>query len=427
MSTRKLFLLLVFSLFYCSTVHAESANALKLLIESGLNKNPELREAYHRWQAKRAATIHKTALADPVVNFRHNLEPIQTRTGEQNQVLTISQMLPFPGKQKTAIRLNHRVSELERILYDIKLRDLILSIKKSYAEIYFLRKAVEISQTYKNLIELINDEVLANQNSSTLVSVLKAQSQLAQNANDLITYSELLQSEKAGLRALTGLEELPDEWFSQLPLPVIPATQTELLEEALKNRLEIKLEIARNKVSESKLRLAKFENRPDFTVGFSQALTGSRPDLNGVNLKGEGTDAIGVFVQLNLPIWQNKNRSRIQEARHEKSATESRLQAKNDDTRAGFSELWFKMANRARLHQIYQETILPQAMEAAETTHSLYLLDRTKFADYLEASNNFNSLQIAACRAEADLFISATEIERYTNSPLRLTQKGGSQ
>jgi hypothetical protein len=66
-------------------------------------------------------------------------------------------------------------------------------------------------------------------------------------------------------------------------------------------------------------------------------------------------------------------------------------------------------------------------MEAAETTHSLYLLDRTKFADYLEASNNFNSLQIAACRAEADLFISATEIERYTNSPLRLTQKGGSQ
>ncbi len=412
-------LLLIFAPLNCLFA---SNNSLEKLIESAVGNNPGLRSAYQNWKSSRAAVIGNTALADPVVNFRHNLEPVQTRTGEQNQVLTISQMLPYPGKQKTAIRIHRQMARNEEIEYEIKLRNLIIDLKKNFAEIWFLKKAMATASLNNQLLTSINNEVTSSGEPISLTPTLKAQSQMVQAANDLINYSELLAVEIANLKALTGLREIDEELFSELPVFDLPATNTELLKESLEQRLEILKSQNNKKIARTKVRLAHFESKPDFVFGFSQALTGSRPDMDKVYLKGEGTDSIGVFVQMNLPIWQRKNRSKIREASEKELAAKSAIESEKLNTEAGVIKRWFTALNRQRVYEIYKRTILPQADVAVKSAQSIYQNDVSKFSDYFETLANYYALKTAAYRAEADYFVSVCELERFASTPLPISK-----
>lgn len=422
MAIYRTYLILTLAALFClpMALYSQETNGLSLLLENCLQSNPELGAAYHRWKATSAAVVHKTALADPVVNFRQNIEPVQTRTGEQKQMLTISQMLPFPGKQRTAIRLNQQMSESDRLLYEIKLRDLVTEIKKSYAEIWYLGKALEVTEANARIVEFLAKEVTANTSSASLFPVLRAQSQLAQTANDQINYAELLESEKARLKALTGLQTLESHWFAALPEFKIPDSSEELMELALVSRTELAAAENSKKIAATKLRLAGFENKPDFVIGYSQNITGDRPDLGNVYLKDEGKDSYGFFIQMNLPIWGNKNRSRIREAREKQREADSMVDAEKIRTRASLVKLWFNMTNRRRMHQLYAQTILPQAQNAADTAQSTFTTDKTKFADYLEAMTTVYAIKVAALRAEADYFVSVSELEKWIGKPLEL-------
>lgn len=421
--TRLIILLVLTLLTYVSSAFAadtKGLSGLTIMLENCIEKNPELRASYHNWKAADSAILYKTAIADPTVNFRHNFEPVQTRTGEQNQVLTISQMLPFPGKQKTSIRLHKQMSQIDKLHYEIKFRDIITEIKKSYAEVWFLLQAIKSAEANARLIELMAKEGISNSSSSSLMPILKAQSQLAQSANDLITYSELLEAEKEKLKALALVEELPEEWFVELPFHKIPENNDELLDQALKNRIEIQVARKSKDISLTRVRLAALENKPDIILGFSQSFTGNRPDLNNVYLKGEGTDPVGVFVQFNLPVWGNKNRSRINEAREKKAEATATLASIKDKTRASFFKLWFNLTNRKRLYQVYGQTILPQAQNAMISAQGLFQKDKTRFADYLEAAATAYAIKIASSRAQADYFISVSELERMIGVPFSL-------
>ena len=416
--------ILVFSIVQVRAANS-ATEALTTLIESSLQNNPDLQAVFFNWQASREAIVHKTALPDPQINFRHNIEPIQTRTGEQDQVLTISQMLPYPGKQKTAVRLNHQMSENARIKYEVRLRDLITDIKKTFAEIWFLSAAMRATEKNRELVELLNRNINSIQPASTLMPVIKVQSQQAQNANDLIRYSELLAAQKARLIALTGIETLPQEWFTQLPRHVFPSDEANLLEQALSRKLEIQAAKNSSRIAATGIRMARYDSRPDFMVGYSRAFTGHRPDLSGPDIPGEGKDSVGVFVQMNLPVWGAKNRSRMQEAVQKKREADAQVAAEQNKIRADFSELFFTLANRRRLVEIYRDTILPQAKTAMESANAFFQNDSSNFADYLETASTFYALQIAALRAEADLFSSAADLEKFVGMPFELTESAG--
>ncbi|GAB4279594.1 MAG: hypothetical protein Kow0029_23620 [Candidatus Rifleibacteriota bacterium] len=417
-------LLLIFAPLDCLFA---SNNSLEKLIESAVKNNPGLRSAYHNWKSSRAAIVGNTALADPVVNFRHNLEPVQTRTGEQNQVLTISQMLPYPGKQKAAIRIHRQMARNDELEYEIKLRNLIIDLKKSFAEIWFLKKAMAMASLNNQLLTSINKEVTSSGEPISLAPVLKAQSQMVQAANDLINYSELLAVEIANLKSLTGLREIDQAMFLELPVFDLPATNTELIKESLEQRLEILKSQNNEKIARTKVRLARFESRPDFVVGFSQALTGSRPDMDKVYLKGEGTDPTGIFVQMNLPVWQSKNRSKIREASEKELAAKAAIEAEKLNTEAGVIKRWFNAQNRKRVYEIYRKTILPQAEAAVKSAQSIYQNDVSKFSDYFETMANYYALKTAAYRAEADYFISVCELERFASTPIPVAKKEASK
>lgn len=423
----KLFFALFIICCLTTTVFGQEGSGLTILLESSLQKNPGLVAAFHRWQAEEAAIIYKTALADPMIEFKQSIMPAQAKTGERDHMLAISQKLPFPGKQKTAIRLNHQLAQNDKLKYEMKLRDLISAIKKSYAEIWFLHRAAAATEANAKVVEFLAAEATTNTAAASLFPVLRAQSQLAQSANDQINYSELLESEKAGLKALTGLKKLETQWFATLPVYKIASNEKKFIEQALMNRTEIAAAKNSQKIATTKLRLAHFDNKPDFTIGYSRNVSGRHPDIINAVLKGNDANAYEFFVQMNLPIWGYKNRSRIKEAREKQAEADSLLIAEKDNTRASFIKLWYSMANRKRLHQLYSQTILPQAQAAVDTAQSAFATDKSKFSDYLEAVTTVNAIRIAAWRAEADYFISASELEKWIGTPFEFKSEENQQ
>jgi outer membrane protein TolC len=126
---------------------------------------------------------------------------------------------------------------------------------------------------------------------------------------------------------------------------------------------------------------------------------------------------------MNLPIWQNKNRSRVSESKEQELESRKSVESVKDKTRANFTRLWFQLKNKNRIEQIYQQTVLPQAKIAFESAGSIYLNSKNGFSDYLETANTYYAISIAAWRAQADLYISATEVESFTGIPFQIKKQ----
>lgn len=272
------------------------------------------------------------------------------------------------------------------------------------------------------LLETLNAQGISENQTDNFLPFLKAQSQQAQNANDLINYSELAEVNKSRLTALTGIYDLPDNWFSNLPEIQMPELQNDLRDSIVNKRREILAAEKRVQIAQTGKRLAALNNRPDFTIGYSRAITGNRPDLGGAFLKDQGKDPQGLFIRMNLPVWKKTNRSRIKTARHNFDKRKAELKAEKDNAGAMLSRLWYQVQNRNRLFLIYQNQIIPQAAAAFESAHSVYLNDKSKFSDYLETANTYYSLRIAAARAEADLYADIAELEGFTETVFEISR-----
>ncbi len=78
-------------------VLGEAAN-LKAYIVYGLYYNPSIRASFERWRAAAARVGEVSDLPDPRFSWGYFVEPIETRTGPQNNRFTLSQTFPWFGK-----------------------------------------------------------------------------------------------------------------------------------------------------------------------------------------------------------------------------------------------------------------------------------------------------------------------------------------
>ncbi len=392
----------------------ESSNetTLKQLIEGTIENNPELKEAWHTWRAKRSDIISDSALKDPMVTFSKSQEPTQTRTGKLKGTFSISQTLPFPGKQKTKIRSLNIAANAKYVEYEIRVRNTIIQVKKLFAEMWFLQNAIELSQKSVELISKMATMSLADSKTSPSdkIAILKAQSQLAQVGNDQLVFQERLEVKKAWLKALTGLEV---KKIAALPEFSFNPEIAELAEKALHERQEIKkLKLLSEKARAMK-RLANLEGKPDFTVGYTEGRIGQRPDLSGIDIPGEGKNTRTFFLSMNLPIWRTKNRAKNQKANQDFLAAKSRLESLKRNTEAEIKEAVFKYKNLVRMNQLYKETIVPQAKKAIDEVETEYHSSNvSSIAQYLDAQILFYATNMAWLKNITDSFIALADLEK---------------
>ena len=373
------------------------------LVTYAYRKNPSILSAKEAWKA----TVERYRLSgsypDPQLSATYFPEPIETRLGPQDWKMDLSQVIPFPGKLSKAGEVVQVEARIAKLNLDKAVRDVTVSIRESFNEFMYIRKAKQV--TGEN-IQLLNHlrkiaETAYAGDRATFFDVVKAQAQTGQLRYDALLLDELEMNEQTRLNGL--LDREPDAEFGRLEAesfkPVAYNIQ-EIYRLAEDHQEEIQIAKTQVEKAETKVDLARYQNLPDFKVGVTYSAIG-KPDVQNPP-SDEGRDAYGVQFGLTVPLWFGKNKSRVGSARAEMEKAKAMTSLRINETQTKIRELFFRLENARRIMELYAKELLPQAAKSMEIAETWFRQGESSFSDYIETQAIWYNFQLAYARAQAD-------------------------
>ena len=389
------------------------------LIDQAYAHNPSIQQAREAWRATVEEYRVTTGYPDPQLMVTWFPEPIETRLGPQDWNAQLSQMIPFPGKLSKAGELVEADARIARLKLDKTIKGTLLAVQESYYELWYIRQAKAVTQHNTNLLNHIRKiaETGHADNRTTLTDVVKAQSQTGQLQYDALLLEELEQTEITRLNGL--LNRAPESALGSLAPPVFQPIAADLetiyqLAEATQEDILI-AQVGVEK-GDTKVSLARFQNLPDFKVGFFYAGIGE-PDVP-VQPRDAGRDAIGLQAGISIPLWFGKNNSRVDKAMAEKSRARAEKQVRINNVQTKIRTLYFKARNARRVLTLYETDLVPQAAKSMEIAEVWYREGEASFTDFIETQSVWYNFQLALARATADYGINLARLEQMAGKRL---------
>ena len=389
------------------------------LVAYAYRANPSVQSAREAWKGIIGRYRVETGYPDPEVISNYYPKPLMAEYD-----VMISQMIPFPGKLSKAGEVVEVEVQMARLELDKTLRDVIVGIRESYHELLYIKDAKKVVALTRDLLDHLRKvgETSYAQNRATFFDVVKAQSQLAQLQYDALLLEDLEQTEKTQLNAL--LNRPPGSELRLLngePLPAVVYSLEELYGLAHKYQEEIRLaEIQINK-ERVRIGLAKYEYLPSFRVGVSYAR--GNPEM----VLPKFLDSVGVQFGLSIPLWFDKNKGRLEEARASEQKALSTKATQINQTNAQIRNLYFRLQNSERLIRLYRDQLLPQAARAMEIAETWFREKQGSFSDFIETEAVYYNFQLSLARAKADYGKYLAQIERQCGLSLTYKMENGGQ
>ncbi len=394
------------------------------LIEYAYEQNPSIQVAREAWQATVESFRVATGYPDPELMVTYYPEPLETRLGPQDWNANISQKIPFPGKLSKAGEIVETKARIAKLNLDRTIRDVIVSVRESFYELIYIRKAKEVAGQNMKLLEHLRKvgETAYAQDRAALLDMVKAQSQTGQLRYDMLLLEDLDKTEIARLNGL--LNRPPDAPVGKLQprvyFPIVYRLE-EIYGLAETNQEEIQMAKVEVEKADKIIEYARYENLPDFKVGLFYAGIGT-PDIANPP-SNAGDDALGIQAGITLPLWFGKNKGRIARARAQMRKAEAAKTARITDSRTQIRSVYFKLQNATRLTELYRNDLLPQAAKAVEIAETWFREKQSTFSDFIEAQAVWYNFQLALARAQADYGKYLARLERLVGQSI--TAPGG--
>jgi cobalt-zinc-cadmium efflux system outer membrane protein len=318
----------------CETVPLATvgeAGTIEEFVQLGLTRNPRIREAKHQIEAARQRVPQVISLPDPVLSTTTFLAPVETAAGQQAFALSVSQK--FTNRQRRATRaaiVGTEIAAAKAHLLSVEL-ETAERIRSACWQLVFIRESIEITRddadSLMKIARLIEQQYEVKR-AVTQQDILNVQVEQSKVDNRL---TELLQKERTYQARLSRLLHIDP----RLPITILDQLQSsrselnldQLIAQAVQTRPDLQAQLAVIQRDCKKTKLARLENKPDFTVGVNWIATSS----NGISPVTTGDDALSLGVGFNLPVYKNRIRAGICEAHANRRASESRLESMQDD------------------------------------------------------------------------------------------------
>lgn len=393
---------------------------LGTILEVVLARSPTIARARNEWAAAIEKVPQATALPDPALQVLHFVKSVETRVGPQENVLTLSQKIPFPTKLIAAGDVAAEGARIAALKYSAAVRDALVAAKTSWYEYSYLVRARELLRQnvgIANRLAGLGSE-LYTEDKALLIDVLKAQSQLAQLQYDIVRIEELISAEKTRLNSLMD-RPAEAEIGAPGPLPyarlVVPVEK--LYEVAARNREELLIADRKIEQARARTRLASSQFAPDFTIGGNYVqVDGNEPPMNVP--PDNGQDAYGVMLGITIPLWVNRTSAGLREARAGYEAALDDKVATWNSTLAALKDTYFTLTNADRLVELYRRSLIPQAEQVMLSTEERARENRMRLGDYLEAQTVWLNFTLAKERALTDYDQALARLERLTGASL---------
>lgn len=406
-------------LFVMRVTAQEDGAVLQLdeLIAEALENNPEIKAARNLWQASASRPAQVSALPDPMLSYSRFIESVETRVGPQEQVLTLSQRVPFPGKLSLEGKMATEEASAQRYNFEATRRDIVFKVKSAYYDLYWIDRSRDVLEEYDALLQDFTQvaETRYATGEGIQASVLKSHVEVSSIREKQLNFDKMRKSVAARINALLGRRQGdPVAGAATLDSVTTLPDQASLIERALSQRQELLAAKARLSQSQYRKSLAGKSYLPDFNlqanyIDVSEGVS-TAPDA--------GKNAWSVMVGVNVPIWFGKNKAAVQEAEATISARRQSLENLENHVRAEIQDLYGRLTLTRETLNLYEQTLLPQAESSLQSVLASYRTGTLEFLDLLDAERMLLNLQLTHLKEQANYRRLLAELERVVAGDL---------
>ena len=375
--------------------------SLSKLVQEATERNPEILAARRTVDAKRARVPQAGAWADPTVSLSYggNALPFNVMRGDpsSNRQLMAEQMIPYPGKTRLRTEIASREADAETLAYEAVTRRVAAEVKQAYFDLYFVEHSLATVEKDRQALEGFEKvtELRYSVGKAAQQDVLRAQleiTRLAQRATMLNQQRQTLEAQ------LNSLRNVPIDStvgaIAAVQLSAFVYTQDQLQEAAQANYPVLKQR--RTMVDQNRLSvdLARKEERPDFSVGYTYMQRDAQPDMYGITL----TSSLPIFRHRKQDMAIAEAAANLESARQMQASelTVLRYQVQQD---------FLEVQATEQLLKLYSQGIAPQSSLTLESSITSY---ETGGVDFLNVISNFQ----AVIDAELDYQLQITNHEK---------------
>lgn len=385
---------------------------LQEAVESGLQRNPGLRELYSVLDQKRNTARQETGIDDPEVSYFR--EGISNGPGDifDEQRVTISQSIDFP--LTTAYRMKGIREEVTALENEVKAREKMVraEVKSSYVEVIY---ALRLQQSRQNQVTILTDLHKAVSTKMELgmasgIDLTSIELQLQEALNDLDQSEFILHKARYNLFYAMGLpvpEQTYDITFSD-SLNVIEVEVGQIMTlSMLEQQPEYQSTLHELQAARLFLKEAKSNVMPDLRLNLY------RQDY------GSGYDFTGFEVGVSIPLWYplaHKGRINASAARVEEVGWKQdriRLELKRE-----LEHAWHNYDISRKIINRYRDTMRSRATELQRLSLRAYQLGEIDLLRLLNARQVFLNGEQHYLAAMRDYYLQLIALERYLGRDL---------
>lgn len=403
MFTRAYFIILVVG----SLIHVGASAAQTLSLDEAESLALSHDPGRLRYQSQSSALLEQAVadaqLPDPRVSVSLLNFPVDTFSRDQEPMTQIQFGVEqkFPKGDSLAIQSAKR--KIAAMIASYRGEDRQLQILKqvrlTWLELFYWQRAEKVIKQNQRLFKQL---VTATENNYGVgrgqqQDVLQAQLEASRLDDRLLSIESQQEQAAAELSVLTGLQtmvfKLPDTLPDLDPLPL----QAEL-EQRLSNHPMLRIVASEIEKGHKDVALARESYKPGWMLGVRYGIR------DGTNLNGsDRADFVSIGVSLDMPIFKDKRQDRVLQASQKQlSASKNLLDQRYLELQQKLLKAYASWKALQRRDRIYQQKLIPQAVQQTEATLFAYQNDRSDFTSLMRSRITSLETQLKAMRIHVD-------------------------
>jgi len=391
--------------------------SLDVLVEEALQNNPEIKSAERRWLGSEQRPRQVSTLPDPMFSYSRFIESVETRVGPQENVFTLSQRIPFPGKLGLKGKMAKQSALAEEQRYHATIRDVVFKVKQAYYDLYWVDRSIGTLNQYLALLQDFTR--IAERKYATgqgiQANVLKSQVEISSTIERRLGFDKIRRGVAARMNALLGHPQ-NSELATVSTIDTMRANLDEaaLVNLALSQREELRAVQAMIGKSEFMKSLAKREYWPDLNlkanyIDVSKGVS-TAPDA--------GKNSWSVMVGLNLPIWVGKRNAAVREAEETISSNKLTYENLENQVKAEIKDFYYQVQITGRTLDLYEQGLIAQAESSLESVLASYRTGRLDFLNLIDAERMLLNLNLGYAKEQANYQKQLAALERAVGGEL---------
>jgi cobalt-zinc-cadmium efflux system outer membrane protein len=398
----------IFLIFIPLVAHAQSekpALNLRQLVEEGLQSNPEILAARHKWEVFKQRVPQAAALEDPMIGVGVVNLPTNFSFRDEDMTMkefSISQKIPFPGKRPLMKAIAAKEAEAVSLEIEETTNRIVKEIKSAYYDLSHIYRATEVTERNKKILEDFAriTETRYSVGEGIQLDLLKAHVEVFKMVDELIMLNQKGNALEARLKALLNRPpETPMGRPEEVIFKKFPFSHEEVYKMALESNPTLGGMKKMVEAKEKAYTLAKREYYPDFNFTFAYGQRDNGPEMRR-------RDMLSGMIEINVPLFFYWKQSRkVAEANAEILSVEAQYQAMRNDIQFMITDMTAMVERGERQLELYQTGIIPQASLQVNSAMSAYRVNKADFMTLLDS-------QMTLYKYELEYHQALTEYEK---------------